>query len=149
MYRGGRPNSTARRANGINARLAATGLFGWWQIRLDTVNPVTGTRLAVPLVTTHLDGRRYLVSMLGQRSKWVRNVRASNGRAVITKGAHISVELREVATGLRAPILRSYLTRAPGARPHIPVSRHAPAAMFERIAADYPVFEIHVVSRRG
>jgi hypothetical protein len=52
------------------------------------------------------------------------------------------VRLLEVEVSDRAPILRSYLQRAAGARAHIPVDPDAPIAAFERIAADYPVFRL-------
>jgi hypothetical protein len=42
----------------------------------------------------------------------------------------------------RAPILKEYLRRAPGARPHIPVDKDAPRAEFEQIAPEYPVFRV-------
>jgi hypothetical protein len=48
MYLGGRPGAAAKRANRTMARLAATGLTGWWLIRLDTVNPKSGTVLSLP-----------------------------------------------------------------------------------------------------
>jgi hypothetical protein len=52
------------------------------------------------------------------------------------------VHLEEVEAGARAPILRRYLAVAPGARPHIPVNRHAPLQEFEQIAKDFPVFRV-------
>ena len=39
--------------------------------------------------------------------------------------------------------LGRYLEVTPGARPDIPVDRHAPVEEFERIAGEYPVFRIH------
>ncbi len=42
----------------------------------------------------------------------------------------------------RAAIIRRYLEQVPGARPHIPVDRHAPLAAFEAIASRYPVFRV-------
>ena len=53
-----------------------------------------------------------------------------------------AVLLKEVAVALRPPILRRYLALAPGARPHIPVDRHAPLEEFQAIAAQIPVFRI-------
>jgi hypothetical protein len=50
--------------------------------------------------------------------------------------------LQEVPAEQRAPILKAYLQRAPGARPHFPVLPTAPLPEFERIAARYPVFRI-------
>ncbi len=43
------------------------------------------------------------------------------------------------------PILKAYLSRAVGGRPHIPVDPEAPLEAFERIAPDFPVFRIDPV----
>lgn len=142
MYKGGRPGFRARLANRVYAYLAASGLLGWWCVRLETVNPVSRTPLTLPLVTAKVEGRRYVVSMLGQRSRWVRNVRAAEGSAVIVAGWRHPVRLVEVPAKLRAAILKAYLRRAPGARPHIPVDKDAPLAAFEAIADGFPVFEV-------
>jgi len=124
------------------ASVAGSGLLGWWCVRLETVNPLSRTSLTLPLVTAKVDGHRYLVSMLGQGAKWVRNVRAAGGMAVIVVGWRHPVLLVAVPIELRAPILKAYLQRAPGARPHIPVNKDALEADFEAIAADFPVFEV-------
>ena len=50
--------------------------------------------------------------------------------------------LVEVPVAERAPIIKRYLHKVPGARPHIPVDRHAELSAFETIAADYPVFRV-------
>jgi hypothetical protein len=42
----------------------------------------------------------------------------------------------------RPRILKLYLQRAPGARPHIPVDKDAPLEAFAAIAADFPVFRV-------
>ena len=80
--------------------------------------------------------------MLGESGQWVRNVRAAGGRAVLRSGGREEVQLEEVPTGQRAPILKAYLQRAPGARPHVPVDKDAPLAEFEKIAAAFPVFRV-------
>lgn len=69
-------------------------------------------------------------------------VRAAGGRAVLRSGDREDIRLEEIPVDQRAPILRAYLQRAPGARPHVPVKKDAPLAEFERIAAAYPVFRI-------
>jgi hypothetical protein len=96
----------------------------------------------MPVVVADVRGVRYLVSMLGEKSRWVRNVRAAGGRATIRHGRRAPVKLEEVAVEARAPILKRYLALAPGARAHIPVDQQAPLHEFERIAGDYPVFRI-------
>ena len=75
------------------------------------------------------------MSMLGENSDWVRNVRASAGAAVLRHRIMEKVKLEEVPVSQRAPILKAYLRRAPGARPHFDVSRDAPLAEFEKVAA--------------
>jgi len=89
-----------------------------------------------------VDGERYLVSMLGENVSWVQNVRAAGGRAVLRSGGREEVQLEEVPAEQRAPILRAYLRRAPGARPHVPVNKDATIEEFQRVAAAFPVFRV-------
>ncbi len=83
--------------------------------------------------------------MLGENVNWIQNVRAAGGKAVLRSGGREEIQLEEVPVYQRAPILKAYLQRAPGGRPHIPVDKDAPIADFEKVAADFPVFR--VVSR--
>jgi len=94
-----------------------------------------------------MDKERYLVSMLGDGTNWVRNVRAASGKAKLVHGIREQVLLEEVDISQRAPILKAYLQIAPGARPHIPVSKDAPISEFEKIASKYPVFRLKAVQR--
>jgi hypothetical protein len=95
----------------------------------------------VLVVVAHL-GQRYLVSMLGDGSEWVRNVRAAGGEAFIKRGRSRAVMLVEIPPGERAPILKAWSQVATSGRRHLPVSHDAPVSAFEAIAADYPVFRI-------
>ncbi len=83
MYAGGRPNRWARFLNRISAMVFSLGIVGHGAVSLETVNPKSHTLLTLPLVVARYEGCEYVVSMLGQGSRWVRNVRAANGRAVI------------------------------------------------------------------
>jgi hypothetical protein len=89
-----------------------------------------------------VDGERFLVSMLGTDVAWVRNVAAAGGHALLRHGRTQRVRLEEVAVEKRAPVLKAYLERAPGARPHMPVDKDAPLGDFEAIAAKIPVFRV-------
>ena len=102
----------------------------------------SGKPASLPVVVADREGSRYLVSMLGSGANWVRNVRAAGGQATVVRRGRHPVRLVGVPVDQRAPILRRYLDVAPGARPHIPVSRKAPVEEFERIAAQFPVFRI-------
>jgi len=80
--------------------------------------------------------------MLAKNANGVLNVRGAQGRAVLRRGGREDVRLLEVEPPKRAPSPRRYLAVAPGARPHIPVNRHASPEEFQRIAEEYPVFRI-------
>ncbi len=68
-------------------------------------------------------------------------------------GRGVVLEVRGRSSGRRVEVplvvLREngerYLAVAPGARPHIPVDRRAPASAFQAVAADYPVFRVDPV----
>jgi hypothetical protein len=142
LYRGGRAGALARVLNRAQARLAAAGVGPDWLVTVEVTGRHSGRTIGFPAVLADYQGDRYLVSMLGEDASWVRNVRAAGGRAVIRHGGRESVTLDEVAVDRRAPILRCYVQRAPGARAHIPVDHHAPVDEFEAIAGDYPVFRV-------
>ncbi|MCU7729497.1 nitroreductase/quinone reductase family protein [Actinoplanes sp. KI2] len=143
MYRGGRPSRLARALNRVSALQFGSGILapaGW--VTMEVTGRRSGNMVVCPLVVTRYEGERYLVSMLGEKANWVANVRAAGGDVVLRHGRRERVRLVAVEPGERAPILRRFLTVAPGARPHVPVDRHAPLEEFERIAAGYPVFRV-------
>jgi deazaflavin-dependent oxidoreductase (nitroreductase family) len=143
MYRTGRPGMLARVMNRISTAQFSAGVMSPARaVTLEVPGRRTGRLVSFPVVVAEYEGGRYLVSMLGKDANWVLNVRAAGGRAVLRRGGRQEVRLEEVEPGDRAPILRRYLQAAPGARPHLPVDRHAPLAEFERIAEQYPVFRI-------
>jgi len=111
-------------------------------VTLEVTGRKSGRTVSLPVVVAVVDGQRYLVSMLGENVNWVQNVRAAGGKAVLHSGSREEVHLEEVPVDQRAPILKAYLQRAPGARPHVPVNKDAPMADFEKVAADFPVFRV-------
>ncbi|GAB2584047.1 hypothetical protein Aab01nite_54640 [Paractinoplanes abujensis] len=147
MYRGGRPHALARLLNRISAAQYRAGFLAprTW-VTLEVPGRRTGRTVSCPLVVVRHQDSEYLVSMLGNDANWVANVRAAGGEAVLSHGRRERIRLSEVAVEQRPPILRLYLSKAPGARPHIPVDRRAPIAAFAAVAADYPVF---LVTRLG
>jgi len=142
LYRGPRPNWIARILNGASAAVGTSGVTPNYLVTLEVVGRKSGQMVSLPVVIAVVDGQRYLVSMLGEKANWVKNVRAASGRAVLRSGGRETVQLEEIPVERRAPILRAYLQRAPGARPHMPVKKDAALADFARIAAGFPVFRI-------
>ncbi|MFI6452526.1 nitroreductase/quinone reductase family protein [Streptosporangium amethystogenes] len=129
--------------NRVDALLYASGVLTPRRTAtLEVTGRRSGRQISLPIAVTELDGQRYLVAMLGPNANWVRNVRAAGGRAVLRRRGREQITLDEVPVTERAPVLRRYLAIAPGARPHVPMNRHAPLSEFEKIAHQYPVFRI-------
>ena len=142
MYAGGRADARARRFARLWAGVFALGLAPKRWVTLEVVGRRSGRLVRFPLGMADWDGRWYLVPMLGERCNWVRNVRAAGGRVTLRHGRPVACRLVEVPVAERPPIIRRYLEKVPGARPHIRVDRRAPLADFEAIAPLYPVFRV-------
>ncbi len=145
MYRGRRPNLLARMLNRGSAIVHSLGISPNYLVTLEVVGRKSGKTIGFPLVMTVMHGERYLVAMLGEQTNWVQNVRAAGGRATLRHGITEQVRLEEVDVSQRAPILKAYLRIAPGARPHMPVTKDAPISEFDNVAAQYPVFKLETV----
>jgi len=122
--------------------VASSGVASNYLVTLEVTGRKSGRTFSLPLVMAIVDGQRYLVSMLGNNVQWVHNVHATGGKAVLRHGRREEIRLEEVPPGQRAPILKAYLQRAPGARPHVPVNKDAALSEFEKIAAAIPVFRV-------
>jgi len=142
LYHGRRPNALARVLNRGWAMLHSLGIAPNYLVTLEVVGRRSGRAISFPLVMAVVDGQRYLVSMLGPDVAWVQNVRAADGHALLRHGRTERVQLEEIAVEERSPVLKAYLKRAPGARPHIPVDKDSPLEKFEAIAGQIPVFRV-------
>ena len=147
LYQGGRPHRVATFLNRCWAAVHALGVAPNYLVTLEVVGRRSGRMIRLPLVMAVVAGERYLVSMLGEEVDWVRNVKAVGGSVTLLHGSREPVQLEEVAAARRAPILKAYLQRAPGARPHLPIHKDAPLSEFEQVASQFPVFR--VVPRRA
>ncbi len=56
-------------------------------VMLETIGRKTGRTLTLPMVVATFEGERYIVSMLGENSAWIRNMRAANNEAVLRFGS--------------------------------------------------------------
>jgi deazaflavin-dependent oxidoreductase (nitroreductase family) len=142
MYKGGAGNDEAKWFARFWGRVHAWGVMPRRWVTLEVPGRRTGNLMAVPLGMADVDGRWYLVSMLGE-CNWVRNVRANGGRAVLHRGRRFRCHMIEVPPSQTATVLRRYVDRVPGGRPHIPVTKGASNAEFATITDRYPVFEVY------
>ena len=141
-YPGGRADNRARRSARLWAAVIARGLMPRRWVTLEVAGRRSGRVTRFPLGMADRDGQWYLVSFLGEHCNWVQNVRAADGLATLQGRRAVACRLVEVPASERPPIIKRYLQKVPGGRPHIPVSRHAPVTGFGAIAARYPVFRV-------
>src|SRR5215467_4163975 len=142
LYRGGRPNWMATVLNRLWAAVHALGVAPNYLVTLEVRGRRSGRRISLPLVMVVIEGERYLVSMLGAEADWAQNVKAAGGNVTLHHGRREEVHLEEVAIDRRAPVLKAYLKRAPGARLHLPIHKDAPLSEFELVPARFPVFRV-------
>ena len=142
MYRSGRPNWVARPQNRLSSLLFGAGLLPRRAASLEVRGRRSGQLISFPVVIADWEGGEYLVSMLGERANWVKNVRAARGAAVLRRGQRENVTLEEVDIADRAPIICRYAAVAPGGRPHLGLRRHASIEECEELAPNTPVFRI-------
>jgi deazaflavin-dependent oxidoreductase (nitroreductase family) len=142
FYRGWRPTRLGKWANRVSGWWSGLGLPPRFMAVLEVPGRKSGRRRSNPVVIATVDGSRYLVSMLGPGSEWVKNIEAADGDAVIRQGRRRPVHLVEVPPEQRAPVLREYVRIATSGRQHFPVAVGAPLADFEAIAERYPVYRI-------
>jgi len=142
MYRSGRPNLIARPQNRLSSLLFGAGIFPRRVATLEVVGRQSGRIISMPVVIADWAGEEYLVSMLGERANWVKNVRAAGGAAALRRGRRERVRLEEVDVADRAAIIRRYAAVAPGGRPHLGLGRHATLEECVALAPQVPVFRI-------
>lgn len=142
FYRDWRPTHLGRLVNRAWAWLSGLGLTPRILLTLQVKGRGSGRLRATVLVVARHDGQRYLVSMLGEGSDWVRNVRAAGGEAFVKRGPSRPVKLTEVPVSERGPILKTYCHVATSGRHHFPVPHNAPVSEFDAVAERYPVFRI-------
>lgn len=142
FYAGRRPTRLGRAVNWVSGVLYQIPFLPGFLASLETVGRKSGRPYTVPIVVADYGGEQFLVSMLGEKSGWVPNIRAAGGKAVLKHGRRREVSLVEIPVAQRAPILKAYIQRAIGARPHFAESPDDPIEAFEAVAANYPVFRI-------
>jgi hypothetical protein len=141
-YRNGRPNRIAAVLNRCWAAVHALGFARNWLVTLDVVGRKSGRTISLPMVMAVVAGERYLVSMLGAEVEWVRNVKAAGGNVTLRHGCREEILLEELPEDQRPPVLKAFLKRAPGARPHFPIHKDAPLSEFRQVSSQFPVFRV-------
>ena len=141
FYRDWRPTRIGRWVNQLASWWSGLGLSSRDAV-LEVRGRASGQRRSTPVVIATVEGKRYLVSMLGPASDWVKNVEAAHGDAVLRQGRRRAVHLMAIPAAERASILSEYVRVATSGRHHLPVAVGAPLSEFQAIADRYPVYRI-------
>jgi len=142
FYRNWRPTRVGRVVNRLASWLWVLELTSSEMAVLEVPGRTSGQRRSTPVVIATVEGKNYLVSILGLTSDWVKNVEAAHGYAVLRQRGRRTVHLVNVPPAERAPILREYVRVATSGRHHFPVAVGAPLSEFQTIAERYPVYRI-------
>jgi F420H(2)-dependent quinone reductase len=130
FYRNWRPTRLGRWVNRFACWWSGLGLPPKFQAALEVHGRTSGRIRSNPVVIATVEGQRYLVSMLGPESDWVRNVEAAQGDAIIRQGRRRRVHLVAMPPEQRAPILREYvrIASAAASTSHFASARHYPTS---------------------
>ena len=124
FYRDWRPTRLGRLVNRCWAWLSGRGLTPHILLTLQVKGRTTGRLHSTVLVPVTYKDQRYLVSMLGDSSEWVRNVRAAGGEAFVKRGQAHPVMLTEMPVEQRARILKAHVPRRLKRPPPLPGRVH-------------------------
>lgn len=117
-------------------------------VTLEVCGRKTGRPIRVSLSRTDYAGNQYFVSLAGEVD-WVKNVRASGGKAVIVSRKRIPIQLAEIPPGEHAHVLLAYVQKRAFTHSGAQASRHffglgpnPTLEEMEAIAGRYVVFRI-------
>ena len=115
LYRQRHAGRLARFLNAAQARLAAAGVGPNWLVMMEVTGRRTGRTISFPAVITDYDNNRYLVSMLGEDTSWVRPADAPppSARAFLGRLLHRHRRLRFRPDSARAVVIFGNLTSYP------------------------------------
>jgi hypothetical protein len=92
-YRSWRPTRIGQWINRLNCWWSGLGLPPRFQAALEVRGRTSGSIRSNPVVIATVEGKQYLVSILGPASDWVKNVEAEHGEAMIRQGRRRAVYL--------------------------------------------------------
>ena len=104
----------------------------------------SGKIYSTPVDLLELNGRKFLVAPRG-RTQWVRNAEAA-GEVTLKKGRTVlTFRLRALEQPEKLPVLKAYLDSfRREVQRYFPLPAGSPPEAFEKLAPDYPAFELIV-----
>lgn len=151
FYPNGRPNRVAKLVVRSWSWIVATGFVpsrwpgtpAWGSSTIVVKGRRSGKERTTIATWIEHDGERYFVSMDGQDSDWVKNVRAAGGQAQLRRGTRQPVRLEELPVDRRAPVMQTWYQRTwRSTQSRLGLDPQAGIEEFERLAPSHPVFRI-------
>lgn len=146
FYRGWRPTRLGRIVNRMAGWMSGMGLLPASQVAVEVLGRKSGRKRVNPAVVASVDGKQYLVAILGPESEWVKNVEAAGGNVVIRRRRRRHAHLVLVPPDQRAIVLQEYVRVAESGRLHFPLRASDPLNAFDTIAGRYPVYRVDLVN---
>lgn len=137
----------------VAPRITALGITPR-SVTLEVRGRRSGRPILLSISPARLGGKRYLVSLAGERG-WVKNVRAAEGHAFLVHGHRRPVRLTEVPVEERGPILLAWVgerafSRSPRRAARLYFGLETPTLEdMRRLAPNYPVFAIEEPAERA
>ena len=102
----------------------------------------SGKIYSTPVDLLELQGKKFLVAPRG-RTQWVRNAEAA-GEVTLKRGRTVlTFRLRALDEAEKPPVLKAYLDNfRREVQGYFPLPAGSPPEAFEKIAGDYPAFEL-------
>jgi hypothetical protein len=135
LYRGQRPTRIARTLNRAWASIFSSGIAPDYLTTLEVTGRKSGRCDLVPS-SRHRPRRAAVLGVHARKPLAMGKESGSSKRRPRGRST------RRSSRDQRAPILRAYLQRAPGARRHAPVNKDAALAEFHKVATEFPVFRL-------
>ncbi len=139
-----RPSRIEALFNRLIGKLVALGIGPNYMRVLDVRGRKSGRVFSTPVNLLELDGVQYLVAPRGN-THWVQNARAA-GQVRLRRGrSRFNYRVEEIPNPDRPDVLKEYLKRyAREVQRYFSVENGADREAFLAVAAEHPVFRLHV-----
>jgi deazaflavin-dependent oxidoreductase (nitroreductase family) len=136
------PTSGERFFNRVFGFLVGLGLGFPYNYLLQVRGRKSGKIYSTPIDLLELNRKKFLVAPRG-RTQWVRNAEAA-GEVTLKRGRTVlTFRLRALAQAEKLPVLKAYLDNfRREVQRYFPLPAGSPPEAFEKIAGDYPAFEL-------
>ena len=136
------PSAGERFFNRVFGFLVGLGIGFPYNYLLQVRGRKSGKIYSTPIDLLELQGKKFLVAPRG-RTQWVRNAEAA-GEVTLKRGRRVlTFRVRALDQAEKPPVLKAYLDNfRREVQGYFPLPAGSPREAFEKLAGDYPAFEL-------